>query len=132
MKERGTTGAGKPQITGVPRVHHGHLKRVHRAHGRGTGDGILLGRTSGIRPSIPPAMVHGSMVTDDAKCFQPLMEWISDSTRGGFVSSCPTREWPPREGRENCWSDWKDVRSIRVKEDRTWKHRLVLRICLIT
>ena len=32
MKERGTTGAGEPQITGVPRVRR-HLKRTHR---RGT------------------------------------------------------------------------------------------------
>ena len=32
MKERGTTGAGEPQITGVLRVHR-HLKHTH---GRGT------------------------------------------------------------------------------------------------
>ena len=39
MKERGTTGAGEPQITGVPRVHR-HLKY---SHGRGTtGNAILL------------------------------------------------------------------------------------------
>ena len=50
MKERGTTGAGKPEISGVPRV-HGHLKRTH---GRGTtGNDILRGRTSGIRPLTP-------------------------------------------------------------------------------
>ena len=42
MKERGTTGAGRPQITGVPRVHR-HLKRTH---GRGTtGNDNHLGRT---------------------------------------------------------------------------------------
>ena len=35
MKESGTTGAGEPQITGVPRVHvHGLLKLVHLTHGR--------------------------------------------------------------------------------------------------
>ena len=63
MKESGTIGAGRPQIIGVPRVHvHGHLKRVHSTHGRGTGNDILLGRTSGIRPLISPAMIHGSMV----------------------------------------------------------------------
>ena len=68
MQESGTTGAGRPQITGVPRVHvHGHLKRVHRTHGRGTGNYILLGRTSGILPSISLVMIHGSMVTDGAK-----------------------------------------------------------------
>ena len=45
MKERGTTGAGRHQITGVPRVRR-HLKR---AHGRGTtGNASLLGRSSGI------------------------------------------------------------------------------------
>ena len=47
MKERGTTAAGKPEITRVPRVHR-HPKR---AHGRGTtGNDILRGRISGIRP----------------------------------------------------------------------------------
>ena len=63
MKERGTIGAGRPQITGVPRVHR-HLKRTH---GRGTGNIILLGRTSGIRPLTPRAVIHGSMVTDRVK-----------------------------------------------------------------
>ena len=71
MKERGTTGAGEPQITGVPRVHR-PLKLVHSAHGRGTaGNDILLGRArvrhSGIRPLTLRAMIHGSMVTDGAK-----------------------------------------------------------------
>ena len=46
MKERGTTGAGRPQITGVPRLHR-HLKRTY---GRGTGNVVPLGQTSGIRP----------------------------------------------------------------------------------
>ena len=47
MKDRGTTGAEKPEITGVPRVHR-HLKRTH---GRGTtGNDILRGRNSGLRP----------------------------------------------------------------------------------
>ena len=71
MKVRGTIGAGRPQITGVPRVHR-HLKR---AHGRGTGNTIPLGQTSGmlplphsgIRPSAPRAVIHGSTVTDGAK-----------------------------------------------------------------
>ena len=47
MKERGTTGAGRPQITGVPRVHR-HLKH---AHGRGTENTILFCRTSGTHPA---------------------------------------------------------------------------------
>ena len=41
-------------------------------------------------------------------------------------------EWPQREGLVNFWSDSKDVPSICVKESRTWKHRMVLRIFLIT
>ena len=54
MTERGTTGAGRTPITGVPRVHR-HLKRTH---GRGAiGNDVLLGRTrvrhSGIRPLTP-------------------------------------------------------------------------------
>ena len=65
MKESGMTGAGETHITGVLRVHvHGPLKLVQRTHGRGTGNDILLGRTSGTRPSISPAMIHGSMVTE--------------------------------------------------------------------
>ena len=47
MKERGTTGAGRPQIIGVLRV-HGHPKLVHSTHGRGTletGNDILFGRS---------------------------------------------------------------------------------------
>ena len=34
MKERGTTGAGRPQITGVPRIHR------DRAYGGGRGEVI--------------------------------------------------------------------------------------------
>ena len=47
MTERGTTGAGRPQITGVPRVY-----RTLRLDGRGTGNIIALFQTSGIRPLI--------------------------------------------------------------------------------
>ena len=68
MKVSGTTGAGRHQILGVPRVHvHGHLKRAHSTHGRGTGNDILLGRNNGIRPLISSTMIHGNMVMDGAK-----------------------------------------------------------------
>ena len=64
MTERGTTGAGEPQITVVPRVQQ-HLKLD--GHGTSRSD-IPLGRTriyySGIRPLTSPATVHGSTVTD--------------------------------------------------------------------
>ena len=60
MKERGTTGAGKPQITGVPRVHR-RFKLVRSTHGRGTtGNDILLGRTRF-------ATVEFARLTDGAK-----------------------------------------------------------------
>ena len=49
-----------------------------------------------------------------------------------FLSLCPIRGWFQREGLVNFWRDWKDVHWIRVKESRTWKHRMVLRICWIT
>ena len=55
-----------------------------------------------------------------------------DSTRGGFFSLCPRHEWLQREGLVNFGSGWKDVQSIHVREYRTWKHRMVSRICLIT
>ena len=38
MTERGTTGAGRPRITGVPRVH-----RTLELDGRGFRNDILLG-----------------------------------------------------------------------------------------
>ena len=70
MKERATTGAGEPHITGV----HRHLKLVRSTFGRGTtgtGNDILHGRTRvrhcGIRPLTLRAMIHGSMVTGGAK-----------------------------------------------------------------
>ena len=40
----------------------------------------------------------------------------------------PMQEWPQREGLVNFWSDSKDMRPICVKESRTGKHRMVLRI----
>ena len=62
MTERGTTGAEELQFAGVPRVH-----RSLELHGRGTtGDDISHGQTrvghTAMRPWIPPAMIHGSMV----------------------------------------------------------------------
>ena len=65
MTERGKTGAGRPPITGVPRVH-----RFLKPDGRGTtGDDIRNGQTragyEGIRPT-PPAVIHGSVVANGA------------------------------------------------------------------
>ena len=71
MTERGTTGAGELQISGVPRLHQ-RPKQVHSTHGRGTiAKGMLLGRTM-CRHSKGPsltsrAMIHGSMVPDGVK-----------------------------------------------------------------
>ena len=126
MKERGTTGAGRPQISGVPRVHvHGHLKRVHSTHGRSTGNDILLGRTSGIRPLISPTKIHGSMVMDgddviptfDGTNFRQYKRRVRL-----FVSN--TRVAPARRAGKLL---------ERLEEYyRTWKHCMVSRICLIT
>ena len=115
MKESGTTGAGEPQITGVPRVHvHGHLKLVHSTHGWGTGNDSLLGRTSGTRLSISPVMTHGSMVTDGAKWFQPLMEWIPDGVVSGTQPVCEPVRCSPSEYGEDVCSDSADERSCGV------------------
>ena len=51
MKEHGTTGAGRPQITGAPRLHR-HLECTHT-----TGNIVLFGRTSGTRPLTPRAVI---------------------------------------------------------------------------
>ena len=68
MTERGTTFAGRPQTSGLPRVH-----RFFEPDGRGTiGDDIRLGQTwvgyQGIRPT-PPAVIHGSVVANGATLF---------------------------------------------------------------
>ena len=126
MKERGTTGAGRPQITGL-QVHR-HLERTH---GRGTtGNIFLIGRTSGIRPLRPRAVIHGSMVTDGGEVIPSFngTDFRQKERRVRLFVSI--HEWLQREGLVNFWSDSKDGHSIRVKE--SWKHRRVLRIYLIT
>ena len=92
MKECGTTGAARPQITGVPRIHR-HLERTH---GSGTtGNLILLGRTSGIRPLTPRAVIHGSMIPSfDGTDFRQYERRVRL-----FVSN--TRVAPEREGLVN-------------------------------
>ena len=69
MTERGTTGAGRPHIARVPRVH-----RFLELDGRcTTGDEIRHDQTrvgyKGICPLKPAAMIHGSMVANGAKLF---------------------------------------------------------------
>ena len=64
MTERGTTGAGEPQTTGVRRV-----QQPLKLDGYGTsGSDIRLGQIrichNGSRPLTSPAMIHGSMVMD--------------------------------------------------------------------
>ena len=59
MTKRGTTGAGEPQITGVPRV-------IEPSSSCTMGSNIRLG-LNGIRPETSPATVHGSLVTNGAK-----------------------------------------------------------------
>ena len=62
MTECGTTGAGEPQITGVPRVH-----RTLELDGCGTmGGNIRLGY-NGICLLTSPATIHGSPVTHRAR-----------------------------------------------------------------
>ena len=62
VTERGTTGAGEPQITRVPRVH-----RTLELHGCGTReDNIRLG-CNGICPLTSLATIHGSPVMNRAK-----------------------------------------------------------------
>ena len=69
MTERGATGAGRPQIAGVPRVH-----RFLKLDGCcTTGDDLRFGQTrvgdNGIRSLTPPAVIHCSMVGNGPKLF---------------------------------------------------------------
>ena len=61
MTECGTTRAGRPQITGVPRVH-----RTLELDGRGTMGDNRLG-CNGICPLPSLATIHGSPMTNGAK-----------------------------------------------------------------
>ena len=88
MTERGTTGAGRPQITGVPRVH-----RSLELDGRGmAGSDIRLGQTrvgfNGIRTLTPQAMFYGSTAANGPKLF---LHW--------------TKSWLGR--RPACWTSAK-------------------------
>ena len=87
MKERGTTGAGRPQITGVPRVHR-----------------HLLGRTSEIHPLTPRAVIHGSVVTNGAKLFH---HWTK--SRLGWRQACwnPARAKPKKTSHVGRWRQQK-------------------------
>ena len=94
MTERGTSGAGRPQITGVLRGH-----RFFKLAGRGTsGDDIRLARTQGgyigIRPLTPPVGIHGSMVANGAKLFPHWTKsWL------GWRPAC----WTPVKAKpKNC------------------------------
>ena len=62
MTERGTTGAGRPRITGVPRVH-----RILELDGCGTMRGNIRFGYHGICPLTSLATIHGSPVTNGAK-----------------------------------------------------------------
>ena len=128
MTERGTTGAGEPQITRSSTTPQGgwtwHLWERHsplsnqdlpqwnapvdltsndpRQHGDGRGEVI---------PTCDGA---------DFRQYERRVRLFVSNTRVA-----------QREGLVNFWRDWKDVHSIRVKESRTWKLLMVFRICLI-
>ena len=67
MTERGTTGAGRHQMAGVPRVHpfsepEGRLDEIRRGQTRVGYNGVCLLK--------PPAMIHGSAVCDGRPFFR--------------------------------------------------------------
>ena len=85
MTERGTTGAGEPQIARVPRVH-----RTLELDGCGTvGGNIRLGY-NGICPLTSQATIHGSPVTNGAK----LSHHGTKSRLGGRLAY-----WTPAQAR---------------------------------
>ena len=118
MTERGRTGAGEPQITGVPRVHR-HLK----LDGRGTtGDAIRLGQTrlgyNGIRPLTPPAMIHGSTVANGAKLFRGLVGGrLLDPSEGETEEPSHVGRWRQHEGPDEAQAAVeKEVEEERINE----------------
>ena len=84
MTERGTTGAGEPQITGVPRVH-----RTLGLHGCGTMEENIRFGYNGICPLTSLATIHGSPVMNGAK----LSHHGTKSRLGGRLAC-----WTPNEG----------------------------------
>ena len=76
MTERGTTGAGRPQITGVPRVHQ-FLKLDGRSTTGKTFTLVKPGLATRVRPLTPPAVIHGSMVANGAKVIPSLDEVVA-------------------------------------------------------
>ena len=85
VTERGTTGAGRPQITGVPGVHR-FLKLGT------TLDDLRFGQTGfgdkGIRSLTPPVVIHGSMLGNGPKFF---LVGRSRGLVGGWLVGPPRR-----------------------------------------
>ena len=87
MTERGTTGAGRPQITGVPRVH-----RILELDGCGTMRGNIRFGYHGICPLTSPATIHGSPVMNGAKLSHHWMK----SRLGGRLACSTSAEARPK------------------------------------
>ena len=106
--------------------------------GCGTRNDILLGRTrdrhSAIRPVDTTSTVprqYGDGRGEVIPSFDGT-DFRRHERRGLLFCVQYTSDPTQREGLESFWSDSKDMRSICVKKSRTWKHRMVLRSCLIT
>ena len=87
MTERGTTGAGEPQITRVPRVH-----RTLELHGCGTMvDNIRLG-CNGLCPLTSLATIHDSPVMNGAKLSHHGTNSRQVPGSGGTGDKCTTAQ----------------------------------------
>ena len=97
MTERGTTGAGESQITGIPRVY-----RTLEQDGCGTVESNIRLGHNGVRPGTSPATIHGSLVTNGAKL----------SRAGTKLRHCE---------RLACWTPGKPKPKNRLMSGKTWK-----------
>ena len=118
VTERGTTGAGKPQIAGVPQVH-----RFRELDGRGTtGDDIRQGR-----PLKPPAMIHGCMVANGTKL---VPHWTKSWLVWRLACWTPAKAKPKNRSMSCSGESRRDQMSLRQqlrrKESMNTSHREML------
>ena len=124
MTKRGTTGAGRPQTTGVPRVH-----RFLKLDGCGTtGDDLRFGQTrvgdKGIRSLTPPVVIHG-MAGNGPKLFPRwTRSWLGgeasflDPSEGETEEPSHVRRWRQQKGPDESQSAVEEERIDEYKPQR--------------
>ena len=109
MTERGTTGAGEPQVTRFPPIQQPPSLDGHGA----SGSEIRLGQTrnchNGTRPLTSPAMIIGSLVirVKESRAWKLLMVWRICLIMSGRVSR-PLKYFDE----DGLWMIWSMILSV--------------------